>query len=166
MGKNFTHGFNGNFARAFHNLGHSDNNFVAMTSPCPYYNWQWTTTEITYSVPGSFVVDAGEGWMRMLSQQADGAATVRGYFQMIAASQRTVNVAISRRDGMSWHATGQVITTAGGHRNEELDLFTDPVYQSASGSLAVPYYRYRLNCRLSVRAGAVSDWARLDFTLS
>lgn len=168
MGKNFIHGFAGNFATEFNGP-----NFVAMTSPAPYAQW-----EAVYSaVVGAATWTSGSGFVQLTADTDYGYMYGRIDLWMVAQEGITTITATASQSGNpAFNSQGSVWTSVNGDAQTPLPLYAGdwsgyPGYPAAypgAGNLAVPYYRYRICAELLVNAGACAtgDWIRIDFSLS
>lgn len=165
MGKNFIHGFAGNFAKEF-----DGPNFVAMESPAPYSQWQAVVST------GIGTIASGAGFATVTDPS--GYGYVNGKIEFWLAAQEgltTITATISQSGNPAFNSQGSVWTSVNGYARPSLPLYAGdwsgypgyPAAYPATGVIAIPYYRFRLCADLILNAGATSsgDWIRIDFSL-
>jgi hypothetical protein len=150
MAKKFIHGVGPAFSK--HPITGS---FVAMTSPCPYGQWDFTSTAfygasfanssgwVRATADGTLGYGLGNGYLRML--HVDGFNTLRGTVSS-NVSDANAHIRVGFGDAVQqWDS--QVLYMPDG-----------------SYDFTVPYYRYRLTLSLFV-TGPSGSWVQVDFSL-
>lgn len=166
MGKNFIHGFAGNFAKEFNGP-----NFVAMESPAPYSQWQAVVSS------GIGTIASGAGFATVTDPSGYGYVIGQIEFWMAAPEGiSNISATASQSNNDSFNSVVNVYTSVNGTAQTPVSCYAGdysgypgyPAAYPATGVIAIPYYRFRLCAELIVNAGATSsgDWIRVDFTLS
>lgn len=153
-------------------LDYPGTSLVLMTTPCPYALWDLETVSSSYwsdftYVNGVYTLTAnafGERYptnltcelfdLLMLSTEVGGTKKL------------TINAALTKSANV-YAASATITPIINGTNATALNLDADA---TASGTLAVPYYRYRLNCAMVMTwefpYAVEGDWAELTITLS
>lgn len=160
MSSPFIAGVAGGFAKAPFSPG----GFVAMSSPCPYAQWDYTQHTTTG------VVTRDTTWVRVTSTGIFGGGFPYGVsFDMLmlhVPGKNTLRCVLTSNSTTSYYAyielNGGVLTfTIRGISWSYGAPLPDP---PAPSDIPVPYYRYRISCQLRAQ-GPAGTWGQINFSL-
>lgn len=143
-------------------LNYAGTDVVAMESPCPYADWQGLSQTLNRCN-----ISVNSGWI-MITATSSGTEYASAYIELfkLYAGLSTITVSItSNRSALDISFFGST-NVEGTRRGPTLSLGKYASGYAVTGTLTVPYYRYRIECQPVIYNRVLGDWLRVDFTLS
>lgn len=143
-------------------LNYAGTDVIAMESPCPYADWQGLAQTLTRCS-----ISLNSAWIK-ITATSTGSEDASSYVELFKnyTGTGTITVTITSNRSASDISFFGATKVDGTRRGPTLSLGKHVSGYPVSGTLAVPYYRYRIECQPAITNRVSGDWLRVDFAFS